>query len=611
MNKGKNFHNFVLLAVFNTIISIIASSPLIHYWDAPVIIEFLVFLSHFFMLNLAIAIILYLLCILSGKRIAIILNTLIFTVAQVLLLIDIKIYQIFHFHFNSLVWNVITVEGISDSLTLGKGTLVILTGTILLIIFVEFLLNYFLFNRDLPVLKKFSYPMLYAGIALILFDKAMYAYSDIVNWKELTNNAKLYPLYQTFTIKRFASRYLGLNVNKEEKMEFTIQHTGLNYPKNLLKFDPVKDRGFNILIIAVEGLRFDMLDPEVMPEVWNFSQQSLVFRNHYSAGNASRFGIFGLLYGISGTYWHTFLAERVSPVLINTAIEKNYEFIILSSTKLTFPEFRKTAFVRIPEVITDTFNTQLTEERDRIITEKFIDFLNTRKQNRPFFAFMFFDSSHQPFHYPDEFEKFKPALRKDINYFKDIDRDKSHLIRNKYKNSIYYEDHLIGKIIQSLRNRQLLEKTIVVITGDHGEEFYENGFLGHTSAFDDYQTRVVFVLHHPDAKPGIRDQLTSHLDLVPTLMDSMGCISPYEDYSQGYSLLKPFTRDHILTSNWDTSAIIDNEYKIVFSTESYKVSSFEIRTRDGYKEVQDQNQILHQRIGLLKTTLQQLSEFYK
>ncbi len=45
-----------------------------------------------------------------------------------------------------------------------------------------------------------------------------------------------------------------------------------------------------------------MLDPEIMPELWKFSKKWGVFTNHYSGGNASRFGIFTLLYGINGTY---------------------------------------------------------------------------------------------------------------------------------------------------------------------------------------------------------------------------------------------------------------------------------------------------------------------
>lgn len=609
MTKIKNYYIFILLAAGNTIISTLVSLPLTGYWDAPFYLEAIAFISHFFMLNLASGLILFILYVLSPVTLSLIFNILIYSAMQVLLLIDIKIYSIFRYHINSLVWNVITVEGVSDSLTLGKGTILHLAFISAIIIFIEIFMNVFLAKKEYGLLKSISKYVAICGLLLILIDKGIYAYSDLVNWREITDNAKLYPLYQPLTIKRFATKYLGINVNREEKLEFAIKQTNLNYPKRALKFN--NSRNFNILIIAVEGLRFDMLDEEVMPEVSKFSRESLVFRNHYSAGNASRFGIFGLLYAISGTYWHTFLASRVSPVLIDTLIERGYEFMVLSSTRLTFPEFRKTAFVRIPDAITDSFDTELREERDRIITEKFINFLKNRTNERPFFSFMFFDSSHQPFHYPEGFEKFKPALSKEINYFKDISRDKAYLIRNKYKNSIFYEDYLIGKILKELRERKLLENTIVAITGDHGEEFYENGYLGHTSAFDDYQTRVVFVLYHPDTIHKEINEITSHLDLVPTIMESLGCTSPAEDYSQGMSLLNVRTRPFIITSNWDTSAFIDSEYRIIFSTESYKIGKFEIRTRDGYEEVKNTSVVLKSKMEILRNGLYRLSEFYR
>jgi membrane-anchored protein YejM (alkaline phosphatase superfamily) len=596
------------LVLANTIISLVISIPLLSYIEGNIFLEIITYIAHFYLLNLAIAIPLYIVSIFSTP-IASILNVMIYSIFQIILLIDIKIYSLFHFHINSLVWNVIAVEGVSDSVTLGKGTILFLILFVLLILSVETILN-FLLRKKLPhSLENVSKIAFFIGLLLIFTDKALYAYGDLMNKTEITKNSRLYPLYQPLTIKRFASRFLGINVNREEGLRVNIKPKALNYPKAKIKFEERKN--YNILIIAVEGLRFDMLDHEIMPEVWEFSKQAVVFKNHYSGGNGSRFGLFSLLYGISGTYWHSFLASRVSPVLIDSLIDKGYEFLILSSTRLTFPEFRKTAFVRIPDAITDSFDTDLSHERDRIITEKFIDFILKRKRTVPFFSFMFFDSSHQPYHYPEKFKKFKPVLEgKEINYFKDVSKDNQDLIKNKYKNAIYYEDRLIGEIIKYLKEKDYLRDTIVVVTGDHGEEFYENGYHGHTSSFDDYQSRVVFVLWHPDAEPALREDLTSHIDLVPTIMTSLGCTNPFGDYTQGISLLEKKERPFIITANWDTAAFIDNEYRVIFSTESYR-GTFEVRTKDGYTLVSDTDRILKEKVSLLRTGLKELSEFYK
>lgn len=607
-NKSFSPYPYLCLALINTIISIFIASSLHSYWEGNLILELATFVSHFFLLNLILALFCYIASIFTGT-LSLILNIAFFSLFQLLLVIDIKIFSLFHFHLNSLVWNVITVEGVSDSVTLGRGTIIFFSIIAIIIIAIETFLNLYLKKGISPGVKKFSRVSLIAGLLLICLDKGLYAYGDLMNRTEITKNARLYPLYQTFTIKRFASKVLGINVNREEGLRVNIKPKGLNYPKSPLRFKEHKN--YNILIIAVEGLRFDMLDPEIMPEVWRFSKEAMVFKNHYSGGNGSRFGIFSLLYGLSGTYWHSFLANRTSPVLIDTLMERNYEFLILSSTRLTFPEFRKTAFVRIPDAITDTFETGLSYERDRIIAERFLEFISKREHKRPFFTFMFFDSSHQPYLYPEGFENFRPVLEgKEINYFRDVSADRAHLIRNRYKNSVHYEDHLIGKILKGLKERGLLKDTIVAITGDHGEEFYENGYLGHTSAFNDYQTRVVFVLWHPEAGPSVINDLSSHLDLVPTIMSSLGCTNPYEDYSQGISLLERSPRPYIIVANWDTASFIDTEYRIIFSTESYR-NTFEVRTKNDYSLIKHTDKIIKERLNTLRTGLQKLSEFYR
>jgi membrane-anchored protein YejM (alkaline phosphatase superfamily) len=439
----------------------------------------------------------------------------------------------------------------------------------------------------------------------------LYAYGDLFNKVTITRNAKLLPLYQPLTIKRFAADVLNIQVNREADLKISSDRSILNYPKRDLRCEPTLNKGPNILMIVVDGLRFDMLTEETMPNTWEFSKKSIVYENHYSGGNGTRFGIFSLLYGIQGTYWHNFLAQRQSPVLIDTLIDHGYDFRILSSTRLTFPEFRKTAFLKIPDTITDTFNIGDASARDRIITDELIDFMSQRDNAKPFFAFVFYDAPHQPYLYPDNFEKFKPVSNKEINYFKDIGRERIHLLRNRYKNAVFFDDSLIGDILTSLKALDRLDDTLVIITGDHGEEFYESGYFGHTSAFNDYQLKTVFIMHVPNNGNLIVTRLTSHHDVVPTILQSLGCTSPDEDYSQGISLLHEGHHTYITASKWDKSAIIDDDHVIAFSTELYNLGNLEIRSKSDYSEVEDSRALIKKKKGLLIDVSRKMSEFYK
>ncbi len=497
------YTNLIPIVLLNTVISMIISFSLLNInnqqGNAYTFFSIITFVAHYFLLNLLVGLLAFCFSVVLNKKISAVLMIFFFFLLQLILLFDTRIYTIFHYHINPLVLNVITTEGVSDSVIIGKGTIAVFSLILVGILCAEIIIHLYFSNlnknpgkKSFLMANKISKVIFWTGLFLIVTDKIIYAYGDIVNNTAITQNAKLFPLYQPLTIKRFASKVLHIKVDRELDFKVSTQDTTLNYPKKPLRFNPSAGKKFNIIIIVVDGLRFDMLSKDTMPNTWEFGQRNIIFKNHYSGGNGTRFGIFSLLYGIDGTYWHNFLARRVSPVLIDVLSDNGYEFKILSSTHLTFPEFRKTAFIRIPDSIEDSFVNTDTAEKDRIITEKFIKYISNPENKKPFFAFIFYDSSHQPYYYPEGFEKFQPVSDHEINYFKDIGKDNIFILKNRYKNAIFYNDYLIGNIIASLKKNNLFDNSIVVITGDHGEEFYENGYFGHTSSFDDYQVKTVF-----------------------------------------------------------------------------------------------------------------------
>ena len=616
------YTNLIPIVLLNTVISMIISFSLLNInnqqGNAYTFFSIITFVAHYFLLNLLVGLLAYCFSVVLNKKTATILMIFLFSLLQLILLFDTRIYTIFHYHINPLVLNVITTEGVSDSVIIGKGTIAVFSLILAGILCAEIIIHLYFSNinknperKSFLMTKNISKVIFWTGLLLIGADKAIYAYGDIVNNTAITQNAKLFPLYQPLTIKRFISKVLHIKVDRELNFKVSTKDTTLNYPQKPLRFNPSAGKKSNIIIIVVDGLRFDMLSKDIMPNTWEFGQRNIIFKNHYSGGNGTRFGIFSLLYGIDGTYWHNFLARRVSPVLIDVLGDNGYEFKILSSTHLTFPEFRKTAFIRIPDSIEDSFVNTDTAEKDRIITEKFIKYISNPEGKKPFFAFIFYDSSHQPYYYPEGFEKFQPVSDHEINYFKDIGKDNIFILKNRYKNAIFYNDYLIGNIIASLKKNNLFDNSIVVITGDHGEEFYENGYFGHTSSFDDYQVKTVFVLHYPGVELFSTERITSHLDLVPTLIESLGCISPPEDYSHGFSLLNKTRHTYITSSNWDSSAIIDDEYKIIFSTEMYNIRSFEVRRKNDYSLVGNQKDVIKQKKNILLGTALKMSEFYR
>src|SRR5690606_17519145 len=129
-------------------------------------------------------------------------------------------------------------------------------------------------------------------------------------------------------------RHLGIRTDPDDTLAVKHRGNSLIYPREPLVRKASRELP-NIIWIVVDAWRFDMLKEEVAPNILKFSQQASVFRNHYSGGNATRFGVFTLVYGVYGTYWHPFLAEGQSPVLLDELMKLGYEFRIISSSKLT------------------------------------------------------------------------------------------------------------------------------------------------------------------------------------------------------------------------------------------------------------------------------------
>lgn len=610
MRPGQLFRRkLFLFSLLNAPVSMLIAVPLLRHagFALPGLIQFA---GHFLLPVLLLYIVLFSLS-LASRRFASVLAIPFFTLLQVFLFADVKIFELFRFHMNSLVINVLTTEGASDSVILGKGTLLGFALVLMLIISAEVGFYLFSFRKAGPLTGKKLASAIVLCASLIIADKALYAYGDLNNITLLTRAVKLYPFYQPFTIKRFAMKVLKMDVNREKDLDLKKAADGslLNYPKAPL----TRKKGANspnIIIIALEGLRFDMLNPEVMPNLYRFAAQNVNFKRHYSGGNCSRFGIFSLMYGLQGSYWHSFLAERRSPVFLDELAAQGYDFKIISCTLLTFPEFRKTVFVKMPDSIEDSFPGEKAE-KDNVLKNKFLDYLSQRKSSgKPFFSFLFFNTSHQPYMYPPKFEKFKPAASPEINYVKSIDKDNVLPLFNRYRNSLYYDDSLLAEIFKGLREKGLMDNSIIIITGDHGEEFFEAGAFGHANTFDDYQTRTVFVMHVPGKAHMEVERPTSHLDLVPTLMGALGYRNPVSDYSQGAPLFEDAARPYIVSAGWDEVCMIRKNDRIIFSTESYG-KKFELMDNARFSPVPLSGKLLQERKAELSDQMRRMSEFYR
>jgi membrane-anchored protein YejM (alkaline phosphatase superfamily) len=102
---------------------------------------------------------------------------------------------------------------------------------------------------------------------------------------------------------------MGIGEARKTADGLHVKNSALNYPLAPLDVDS-SVRPPNIVWLVAESLRYDMLDPKIMPRLWDFSQQALRLEQHYSGGNLTQMGVFSMFYGLYGNYWFPMHSAR-------------------------------------------------------------------------------------------------------------------------------------------------------------------------------------------------------------------------------------------------------------------------------------------------------------
>lgn len=184
--------------------------------------------------------------------------------------------------------------------------------------------------------------------------------------------------------------------------------------------------------------------------------------------------------------------------------------------------------------------------------EEWIDERVTANEN--FFLFLNLNSAHMPYS-PDALTLFdlsptprSPARTQKLRTIKGMwahlggeyalsDED-FEILEELYAAEVARVDQLVGRLIDFIEARGILDDTLVIITSDHGENLGEHGKVDHLLSMYETTIRVPLIIRHPAsfAEGTQSDQLVSLVDLVPTVLEICGFSSDSLENS-GLSLL--------------------------------------------------------------------------
>jgi uncharacterized protein len=487
---------------------------------------------------------------------------LLWTLALALLYADTRIYGIFQFHLNAVVWNGLTTPGAGEAIHPGFGDVILPAFAVIGIITCQARIFRWLLRhcarRAEERRHKHSFGPGVVGFAALLLafvtERQLYAQDVEEGGQELASLSELLPYYQ---LPATMMRKLRDEPPTAGEIVFAIEERDLHWPSQALSVEAGGSRP-NVLVLVLDGLRADMLAPKTMPRTWAFSQDARVFEDHWSGGNCTRHGVFSLLYGLPGNYWAPVLRTQQTPVMLDTLLDQGYEPRVICSTAQSFPEFRSTAWAAIPDAIEDTFQGEAWQ-KDLQVAARFGDWLDAREDpSRPFFAFSLLDGTHANYSFPEDDVYFEPSTDA-VGYIKlsyGLEADDRDALFNRYRNAVRHTDAVVGQILHHLSKRGLLDNTLVVITGDHGEEFFENGYWGHHSNFTKEQVSVPFVMRGPGVAVGVETRASSHVDFSRTVLEMIGVpAAQAKHYATGANLLALPEERTIISSSWSSMAI--------------------------------------------------------
>ena len=368
----------------------------------------------------------------------------------------------------------------------------------------------------------------------------------------------------------------------EERERKQLLYLQARRKKRLKKKLQAKQRP-NILIISVESLRDDVTNQKYMPQLTTLTRSWLRPRNAYSTGNNTGTGLFGIFSGLWGYYYQLAREYSITPLSIDLLKKLGYKLYTHYSVPMHYDRLQGLFFgKRIDQMLLTKFQKGEGKASfyrqdpfhilDKRMLKRYVKHLKEDRSSRPRMDFMIFYSTHYNYYYPKEFNVFRPTLDLHYKVYAEAPRKSPSeivAIKNRYLNAVRYVDHLLTRLIRQLRDMGRLKNTIVVIVGDHGEEFWEKGRFGHAYGLNNEQIRVPMLMHFPKPRR-IRYSYASHVDIMPTIFDYMGFRFDKDAWMTGKSLFDYDERRDFVISGLGVTGQRKN-YKYVVIGSGYKV----------------------------------------
>lgn len=475
------------------------------------------------------------------------------TIGITFLIVDTQIFRLYEFHLNPLIWQFLQKpEQVEAIYSINLHYI-----SIPIIFVLELIFSLLIWKKVRKIQsKRIGKPIAMVLISCFVLSHLIFIWADATQYRPITHEKSLYPLSYPMTARTFLIKRGWLDKEQLQKQELKQDGTDpsrLDYPKKALTYkSDENNQKLNLLVINIESLRADMLSKESMPYLDELSQSGIRFNNHYSGSNDSDKGVFSLFYGLPNIYWDNVVENHISPVLMNEISNQKRAIGLFSSIGFVHPEFLQSSFSHLkqnPKVLYSAAKNNL----QTILQWK--SWVSQQSKSTPWFAYLYLEQPNNQ------------QLARNAN--NSISEQSKHFAL--YQEQVKVIDKQLQRVINKLKSSQQYANTVIVITGTNaltfkGKKSVDNLING---------AHVPMVILWPNKAAQQINRVTSHLDLVPTLMQHLFKVAnPSRDYSTGQDLFSANDRQYVLSGD-ENNYILYQTDKITLLSRQGDVDTFD------------------------------------
>lgn len=322
----------------------------------------------------------------------------------------------------------------------------------------------------------------------------------------------------------------------------------------------------NLILITIDALRHDYFTKEYMPKTFKILKNTLIFKNAFSQGPSTPPSTISIM---TSTYPLMFGYPRVSPYLITlpellmkqgfitVGISQNpyhsrvygydrgfleyYDFRASKFNLMTLIEmYKHTIFNIVYEKFSKKFlyGVDTPYFSASVITALAIDtikrlevFKGEKVKSKRFFLWLHYMDLHNPLTPPLMYavknlgKIYHVRIVNRLGY-NNAKPQYTEIVKGLYTEMLKYIDKHLGELLEFLMDNKLLERTAIIITSDHGEEFFEHGNYGHFPKLYEELIHIPLLIYAPKATDVLKEceisDFVELVDIAPTVIDLLG-----------------------------------------------------------------------------------------